>query len=149
MFALQQITASVDWVALPEDHDDWDASRCLYAYLAPDESEILYIDMTWDQTVRARWNYSAKPKLWDYLEFEHGMHHHITLAGHIELAPGRRLSKALLIDIESLLINELQPCGNVQATASRISRSGVLGPNRRKSALVSVDTRCCSEFVGG
>ena len=26
---------------------------------------------------------------------------------------------------------------------------GVLGPNRRKSALVSVDTRCCSEFVGG
>ena len=132
LVSLDQFTVCVDWVALPLEHNDWNASRYLYAYLAPDEVEILYIGMTWDQTIGARWNYSAKPAFWRYLRRDRRLTHHITLAGHIDLAPGRRLSKALLIHIESLLINDLQPGGNIQATASRTSRPGMvvqcLGP---------------------
>ena len=126
MFALHQPMACIDWVTLTPDHDDWRASRCLYAYIAADEREILYIGMTWDQTVQTRWTYSAKPEFWDYLRYRRGIDRHIALAGHIELPAGRRLSKALLTDIESLFINHLQPCGNIQATASRISRPGML-----------------------
>ena len=39
--------------------------------------------------------------------------------------------------------------GQGELTEAEKTQDGVLGPNRRKSALVSVDTRCCSEFVGG
>lgn len=126
MIALHQAMASIDWVTLTPDHDDWHASRCVYAYIAADQREILYIGMTWDQTVHCRWTYSAKPEFWDYLRYRRGIGRHIALVGHIELAARRRLSKTLLTDIESLLITQLQPCGNIQATVSRISRPGML-----------------------
>jgi len=125
MLAPQRFNIQIDWVALSSDHDDWHASRCLYAYAAPEMRELLYIGMTWDQTIRVRWNYSAKPDFWNFLQHQRRLTHHVTLAGHIALPPGRRLSKELLVDVESLLVSELQPCGNIQATNSRISRPGM------------------------
>ena len=35
LVSLDQFTVCVDWVALPLEHNDWNASPCLYAYLVP------------------------------------------------------------------------------------------------------------------
>jgi hypothetical protein len=66
----------------------------------------------------------AKPEFWEYLD-QRGMDAHAVLVGDVELAPGRRLSRELLADIESLLIKRLRPAGNIQAIRSRISRPGL------------------------
>ena len=119
-------TSRVHWVALTSHHQDWNANRCLYAYLAPDGREVIYVGMTWDQTVEVRWHYTAKPEFWNVLQKQLGIRRHIVLAGRIELPKHRRLSRALLMDIESLLIHQLRPCGNVQAIHSRISRPSLV-----------------------
>ena len=54
--------------------------------------------------------------------------------------------------IDELIYRKAYPrsCGEtLKKHQTAVLHLGVLGPNRRKSALVSVDTRCCSEFVGG
>lgn len=109
----RQRAVQVLWNNVPTGHKDWHATRCLYAYLSPLRVEILYIGITWNQTIRARSSYSAKRKLWDFLNRDSQTREYIPLAGHIDVGPGRRRSKALLTDIESLLIQEIAPRGNV------------------------------------
>jgi hypothetical protein len=46
--------------------------------------------------------------------------------GAIVLERGRRLSSALLGDVEALLIMELDPPGNIASTRSRPSRPGMV-----------------------
>jgi hypothetical protein len=74
-----------------DDDPRWQYQRALYAYLAPQRGEILYLGKCDGTTVRARWSYSAK----------------------------------LLSDIESLLINRIDVCANIQCRSSRIRRSGL------------------------
>lgn len=50
--------------------------------------------------------------------------HRLQVAG-INLPQKARLTKQLLADIESLLIFEIQPWGNIQSRESRIARSGL------------------------
>lgn len=45
--------------------------------------------------------------------------------GFPELPPNARLTRELLCDIESLLINHLRPRGNIQAIHSHIRRPGL------------------------
>jgi hypothetical protein len=47
------------------------------------------------------------------------------LVGDRYLEPGRNFSSALLSDVESLLISELQPGANNKSRNSRISRPGL------------------------
>ncbi len=112
----------VAWRALGENDEGWNAYRCLYAYLTPSGQEILYIGKSWGDTVRQRWNRSAKEGFWDDLERKRKIKNHIPLLGEIEVDFGSRFTQALLADIESLLIFHEKPWGNIQSQQSRISR---------------------------
>jgi hypothetical protein len=115
----------VTWHQLSEDHPGWSECRCLYAYTAPRTCEILYIGKAWGVTVRGRWNRAAKEKFWEDLERERGIHKHGALFGELQLTYPGRLSSELLSDVESLLIFQEQPWGNIQSRNSRIARPGL------------------------
>jgi hypothetical protein len=108
-----------------EDSDLWDYRRVLYAYFAVDDKEILYIGKAGLQTVRERRTRSAKKSFWDDLEKERNVHETIVRVGEIRLGEGRKLSRELLLDVESLLVKRLRPWGNIRSRSSRISRPGL------------------------
>jgi hypothetical protein len=128
----------IHWRPLLGRDEGWGAMQCLYSYLAPRTAEVLYIGKSWGVTVRGRWARSAKEGFWDDLETERGITKHVPLLGEIALFDGMRLSHQLLSDVESLLIREVQPWGNIQSKRSRISRPGLIvccrgaWPMRRK-----------------
>ena len=108
-----------------EDSDLWDYRRVLYAYFAVDDKEILYIGKAGRQTVRERRTRSAKKSFWHDLEKERNIHETIVRVGEIRLEEGRKISRELLLDAESLLIKRLGPWGNIRSRSSRISRPGL------------------------
>lgn len=113
---------NIDWDVLEKPARDagWDYQRCLYAYVSAG-SEIVYIGLAWNATVDQRWQ--GKRGLWAYLN-EQGIIRCTVLLGEVELQ-GRRLTRQLLGDVESLLIYCEQPCGNIQGRRSRIARPGM------------------------
>lgn len=124
------IEVTVNWQQPNGEENSWlwGVSRGLYAYLnldSGDDEEILYIGKVDGTTVRRRWNRSGKQGFWDSLEQERGIYSHGIIVGLIEVPAGRRLSRELITDIESLLINRLCPWGNIQCRNSRISRLGL------------------------
>ena len=107
----------------------WQGSRCLYAYFHPESDLLLYVGQAERLTVEQRFYGPDKHQgLYAYIreEFKIDPHQLRVFAGLIDLPEGRRLSKALIDDVESLLIKRLQPYGNIKATKSRISRRGML-----------------------
>lgn len=121
-FPLQVI---IEWSRLHDDHDGWDAMGCLYAYQAPRGKELLYIGKAWGVSVRGRWQYAAKSGFWDDLETQRNIRKHIPLVGELWLPERNRLTSKLLADVESLLIHQVQPWGNIQCINSRRSRPGL------------------------
>jgi hypothetical protein len=103
--------------------------RVLYAYFAVDDKEILYIGKADRQTVRQRRTRSAKRRFWDDLEDKRNIRKTIVRVGEIGLEEGRKLSRELLLDVESLLIKRLRPWGNIRGARpefrGRDSASGV------------------------
>lgn len=116
----------VHWQYLNDGHDGWNQIRCLYAYVAPLKPEILYIGKSWGVSVRQRWCRSGKENFWDDLEKQRKMREHRALLGEVELFKGQRLTHQLLCDIESLLIEQVQPWSNIQSRLSRIARPGLV-----------------------
>jgi hypothetical protein len=117
---------NVDWYPLDEGFEEaWEATRCLYAYLAPPRDEIVYIGKSWSVSVRNRWRREAKPAFWEDLERERGIFEHAVLGGFVSPPLGGRLTHQLLTDAESLLIQQVQPWGNIQSRSSRTSRPGM------------------------
>jgi hypothetical protein len=116
----------VHWQFLTEGHDGWNQVRCLYAYLAPIKPEVLYIGKSWGVSVRQRWSRSGKEHFWDDLEKQRKIKSHRALLGEVALLDGQRFSHQLLCDIESLLIQSIQPWGNIQSRSSRIERPGLI-----------------------
>ena len=110
------LAVTLHWYAVA-DHDDsrWRHDLALYAYLAPVRAEIYYLGKCDRTTVRGRASYSAKAGAWDCIN-QRSKTHCVIVA---EIEVGHRLTRELLADIESLLIFEIQPCCNVQNTASR------------------------------
>jgi hypothetical protein len=121
----EPMLVTVRWRIAPEDSDVWDYRRVLYAYFAVDDKEILYIGKAGRQTVRQRRTRSAKKTFWDDLEKERNIHETIVRVGEIRLEEGRKLSRELLLDAESLLVKRLRPWGNIRSRSSRISRPGL------------------------
>lgn len=117
---------TVIWRALATDDCGWDAMRCLYAYVAPNKHEILYIGKAWGVTVRGRWIRAAKEHFWDDLENKREIFKHRVFYGEILLNYRGRLSSELLADVESLLISHEHPWGNIQSRNSRICRPGLV-----------------------
>lgn len=124
--SLYEYDAIVHWSPLKPADRRWGDRQCLYAYLAPKTPEILYIGKSWGVTVRGRWHHYAKGHFWTDLERERRMLSHRVIHGEIVLPPGKRLSRELLSDIESLLICGIKPWGNIQSRNSRTSRPGYI-----------------------
>jgi hypothetical protein len=119
----------VNWQQPHSDLRLWNVCRGLYAYLNLEEdegNEILYIGKVDGTTVRQRWCRSGKKGFWDALENERQIYTHGIIVGLIGLQLGRKLSRELITDVESLLINRVCPWGNIQCQGSRISRPGLV-----------------------
>jgi hypothetical protein len=110
----------IRWRTLDDEDLGWDSCRCLYAYLTPNRKEILCIGKAWVATLRDRWY--KKRAFWKDLDKKRGIKHVIPLIGEVYLFGEQRLTRELLADIESLLINAEKPWGNIQCQKDRISR---------------------------
>ena len=111
---------------MDDDDPGWQYISCLYAYLSPDENQILYVGKSWGKTVKERWNSKDKVPLWTYIEKELGFKEHVLLIGEIYMNEDNELTKELLTDIESLIINIEKPLGNIMCIDTRISRPGLV-----------------------
>lgn len=130
----QCMNVSLLWTQVRPEHEDiWYATGVVYAYTTIDLQELLYIGKATTTTVSQRWSADDKSNFWGDLEEERGIYGHQLLVGELELGTNRRLSRELLSDVESLLICNLQPWGNIQSRLSRISRPGMV-------------VRCCGEW---
>jgi hypothetical protein len=119
------MAVKITWYVIDDENKSlWQVNRGLYAYLSL-ENEILYIGKVNGTTVRRRFQPSAKPVLWDFIVNDLGHTHVKVIVGLIDLPQGSRHSKQLLSDIESLLIYEIKPPGNVACRDTRISRPGL------------------------
>lgn len=130
----------IDWRDA-ESGDRWDYCRALYAILHPDESEVLYLGKADGCTIRQRWRANDKhERVWKRIECERRLFQHRFIVGEFRIPVGTRFTQQLLSDIESLLIQQLQPWANTQCTKSRgYSRPGMVvfcqgaWPLRRKT----------------
>jgi hypothetical protein len=115
---------TVHWRLLQPRDEGLQFSACLYAMLAPNKKRIVYIGKAWRATVAERLRCRTKGGLWMHLD-DCRISKCFVLLGELILPQGRRLSGALLSDVESLLIMGEQPTGNVQSMNSRIDRPGL------------------------
>jgi hypothetical protein len=119
MKSFTEIKVILHWYDIKGDDDPrWDHDLALYAYLAPDGREILYIGKCDRTTVRGRWRYSAKAEAWDSINQVCDTHCVIVA----EIETNERVTRELLADVEGLVIyrvHQLQPLHNLQNTASR------------------------------
>lgn len=110
------LAVMLHWFWVEGDDDArWRHDLALYAYLAPVKPEIYYFGKCDRTSVRGRACYSAKEGAWDCIN-KLSKTHRVIVA---EIEVEQRLTRELLADIESLLIFTVQPCCNVQNTASR------------------------------
>lgn len=119
------MTVEVHWRGMTGPRDvAWGWSGVLYAYLHPNLEHVLYIGLAYGRTVRERWAYTAKSHTWDCIQ-KRGTGLHICLVGQFALEPGRRRTRQLVSDVESLLIKNIQPCCNKASRKTRIERPGL------------------------
>jgi hypothetical protein len=123
------MTINVRWTILDDDDPRWEWTLALYAYLTPSLNEILYIGKSYGCSVRRRWQSSDKQKFWFDLERQRRIYEHIVIVGSISLigdgyAP--RITRQKVADVESLLIYQVQPWGNISCKKTRIERSGMV-----------------------
>ena len=119
------MSIKITWYRIDENNEFlWDVNRGLYAYLGT-KDEFLYVGKVDGTTVRKRFQRSAKPHYWDFVENDLGYFETEVLVGIVKLPQGSKHSRQLLADIESLLINQIQPLGNIACRNTRISRPGL------------------------
>jgi hypothetical protein len=112
----------IHWAAtIGNDDPKWGWSGVLYAYLAPDAEEILYVGKAdgATSTVHTRWKAVDKMGFWRDLERQRGIWRHATIVGAVDVGPCGRLTRQLLADLESLLIKREGPWGNLQGRKTR------------------------------
>lgn len=111
------------WYNVQPDNDPlWNHNLALYAYLAPQKPDIYYIGKCDRTTVRGRWRDSAKRAVWNCIS-QRCKSHRLIVA---EIETHHRITRQLLADVESLLINRINPPCNVQNVLSRgFSRPGM------------------------
>ena len=123
--------------------DGWYQLRCLYAYWARND-ELLYIGRAWGKTVYERWRREAKAHFWNDLERDRKFFEHGVTVGTIDLMSNERLTKQLLSDVESLLIYQTKPWGNIQCRDDRIVRPGLIVNCRGDCPLIHARDRSVS-----
>jgi hypothetical protein len=103
---------------------------------------LLYIGQVYDQTFQERLRQHVRgDDVWRWVC--RNLRHQATFKiGHVDLPNGSRISRELVDDIESLLINALQPPGNLQSTTNYHGRDLVILNRGRFEPLpprVSID----------
>ena len=122
---MRETLVRVRWEPISGHSDrSWHSVHALYAYLGL-EQEILYVGKAGRSTVRERWRYTTKQKLWDAMNYQLGQTEHSVVVGSLHLQKGRRYSEPLLSDVESLLIFAIKPKLNKQCMKSRRPRLGL------------------------
>lgn len=114
----ETISVRIRWCAIGDDDPRWNYDRALYAYLRPHRAAIDYIGKCDGKTVRQRHAYDAKSAVWDCIN-ERTKSHRVIVG---EIDTTERLTRALMEDIESLLIyrvHQIQPLCNLKNTAKR------------------------------
>ncbi len=115
----------IDWKYAADGDEEMDLCQVLYAYAHPNSEDILYIGKADFSSVKERMKGRHKEQIFDCLRREFQVSEMGIIVGEIVLGEGRRFSSALLSDIESLLIFELDPPANIQSRNTRISRPGL------------------------
>lgn len=123
---------TIDWRDVYDESarwaDRWEYTLALYAILHPRRQEILYLGKADGSTVRSRWAANDKhERVWRRIEDDLGLSSHGFIVGEFRLAPGCRLTRELVSDIEALLIHQIKPWANTSNVASRggYSRPGI------------------------
>lgn len=124
-----RLDVEVEWSEIQGLHDtQWDEGYCLYAYIAPDSPEILYIGHTKYSSIRQRKYGNHKVGVYQRILENTGLHKNElrVFRGDVWLEEGKRRSKKLLLQVETLLIHRIRPCGNTAYTRTRsIARLGM------------------------
>src|SRR5436190_136076 len=87
----------IEWTPLLEDSKEWNYTHVLYAYLDPDNDEILYIGLAWRRTVRQRFRDRDKNALRDFLLDNLALGEVKVLVGQVFMEG--RLTRHLLSDV--------------------------------------------------
>lgn len=117
----------IRWINIPSFESPlWSLQCVLYAFFAPTNDEALYVGKADFTTVKKRYQCKSKERVRNLIKKKKRLDGWRVYVGEIYLESGRRFSSELLSDIESLLIMNLQPCGNNKARKTRISRPDLL-----------------------
>lgn len=120
---------TVEWTLLAPNDRRWEARRSLYAYLYPQTGQIVYVGKAYAATIRERMSGPHKEKVFLSLAKRFGPSHGwatSVLHGRVSTGEqGRRITKPVLRDVESLLIKHLGPFGNTNCKGRRIERPGM------------------------
>lgn len=124
------VSVEVDWSEIKGLHDDeWGEGYCLYAYVGPVTSDIHYIGHTTYSSIRQRKYGSHKKGVYNKIKIRTDLekkHLRVFLGDLWRLGERARRSEKLLKQVESLLINRVNPCGNTMYTRSRkVARPGM------------------------
>lgn len=114
----------LDWRNVDEGsgrwNNRWNYTLALYAILHPSADKILYLGKADGSTVRNRWKADDKrERVWRRIEDDLAVFEHRFIVGEFRTPAGKRLTRELVSDIESLLIYHIQPWANIQNTKSR------------------------------
>jgi|CXWL01.1.fsa_nt_gi hypothetical protein len=99
-----------------EASGDWNQTHCLYAFTDPESDEILYVNSAIEENLRDRCESSDHDDLWRSLRGI-GVENVGVLIGLPRLDGAQRRDPALLRELTTLLINELDPSGNAEDEA--------------------------------
>ena len=131
------ITVTWSWIKILEHprlqfaDPKWQMSGVLYAYLDPQTAEMLYIGKAVGCTILQRLNAPDKNSFFEDLKRKQRNDAGVVsvMVGMIKRSDGStpiRVTRELIADIESLLINKIKLWGNIQFLHQRnISRPGM------------------------
>lgn len=111
----ETLSVEVEWSEITGLHDEqWEDNFCLYAYVDPVLADIHYIGHTKYGSIRRRKYGEHKKGVYELIFEQTGFEKKRlrVLRGDIWLENGKRRSKKLLLQVETLLIHRLKPCGN-------------------------------------
>jgi hypothetical protein len=119
---------NIEWTLLNERDRKWRTNRCLYLYL-DETGQLLYIGKAYSATILRRLEGSHKENLLSRLKSKLGFGPDwkpMVLHGRLTTDPGRRVTKPVFRDVESLLIKRLKPRFNTNCKGIRIQRPGLI-----------------------
>lgn len=118
-------TIGIDWRWIRGEADEkWEWMGVLYALVHPTHDGIIYLGKADYSTVRQRYRCARKDWIHDAISLQ-GFSKPRILVGELMIEAGRNFRSEKLADVESLLIQRLQPIANLSCRTTRIKRPGL------------------------